>query len=699
MAQKIKLLIFLTLFFQNILAGIDQAPQPTKNNENKTLYFWEELSNLNLKSFKTERESFSANTFEEYLTYLLNTILNPKDFAKRELAFNIFKETDKKSENKKTTTKNEIRTWQDLNLFCGQSCAEKYVASSIDRTQTEIGKVAVCELLTTLTTNTNILQKRQALIKTLVDDEVLLKKLAQAFADLKTSENILLSFFDQFGLGDLKQTAAQINNFSIPILDKKLNNSANALLLKNCFSHLENAQSLLYTTIASAVLISYGISYGILYATGSIDFSKKIKDYLPEKVQNFLKEEKYWGSTGPILSWLCEIDVKWLHSSILLVGGIYCALSIKHQYKWEKEVFLFEKTMHTIMHQLSKFIRASQDIYELIKNYPALKNFEEFQDFINFFEKEIYVSNDLKDFFSLCRSSTLSSEPSFFSHRGKVIRSFMLMYEIKNKIYKMLMGMGKIDAYCSFARLYKEFENEKIKFAFAKFTQAERPFIKLKNFWHPLIDKEKVIANSITLGTENERSNMILTGPNAGGKSITLKSIFLCLWLSQTIGIAPASEIEFTPFTSLVSYLNITDDIGAGQSLFKAEVIRCQELLDKIEKSAKNEFHLQIFDEIFNGTTPAEGCAAADGVADYLSSFKNNICLLATHFVELTNLATKTATFDNYKVSVVINPDGSLNYPYKLEKGISDQHVAFDILKNQGFAGSIIENAQRVLRK
>ncbi len=219
----------------------------------------------------------------------------------------------------------------------------------------------------------------------------------------------------------------------------------------------------------------------------------------------------------------------------------------------------------------------------------------------------------------------------------------------------------------------------------------------MKNFWHPLIEKDKVVTNSITLGQDYYKPNVILTGPNAGGKSIALKTITLCLLMAQAIGIVPAQEMILTPFYSISTYLNITDDAGAGQSLFKSEVLRCQELIDKIEKSKNAEFHFQVFDEIFNGTTPQEGMAAAYGVAKHLSNYENNICLIATHFSELTQLEQETKSFENYKVYVNYMKYGQIEYPYKLEKGKSNQHVAFDILKNQGFSGNILESAKEML--
>lgn len=91
--------------------------------------------------------------------------------------------------------------------------------------------------------------------------------------------------------------------------------------------------------------------------------------------------------------------------------------------------------------------------------------------------------------------------------------------------------------------------------------------------------------------------------------------------------------------------------------------------------------------------------ASAYSVAKYLAGLPNIICLLATHFRLLTELEQETNTFANYKVSVTHKLDGKIGYPYKLERGISNQYVAIDILKEEGFDSHILQEAQEIVRK
>lgn len=248
----------------------------------------------------------------------------------------------------------------------------------------------------------------------------------------------------------------------------------------------------------------------------------------------------------------------------------------------------------------------------------------------------------------------------------------------------------------SAAKLYKEFEQKKVTYCFVDFVQADKPIVRLQSFWNPFVDDAKVVPNSLTLG-DCERSNIILTGPNAGGKSTVLKAAAISLIFAQTFGIAPAQSMTLTPMSAIATYLNITDDIASGNSLFKAEVLRAQSLIEKVQNLSKDQFSFVAIDEMFSGTSPEEGRAAAYSVAKHLGQFSNNICMIATHYPLLTKLAEDTPYFANYKVSVRLDADGSITYPFKLEQGISDQHVAIDILQAEGFNSTILTDARKLL--
>ena len=73
--------------------------------------------------------------------------------------------------------------------------------------------------------------------------------------------------------------------------------------------------------------------------------------------------------------------------------------------------------------------------------------------------------------------------------------------------------------------------------------------------------------------------------------------------------------------------------------------------------------------------------------------------MIATHFIEITELESSTEVYTNMNVSVVKQADDSLCYPFKLAQGVSHQHVALDILRKQGFSGSFIDRAEATVRR
>jgi len=394
-------------------------------------------------------------------------------------------------------------------------------------------------------------------------------------------------------------------------------------------------------------------------------------------------------------------DSKKLLAGVALFAAYKCISETKDGLSWFRDLWLLETTLRRIMLQQAKYLEGSKQLYELIKKHPVLSQSKDLRAITNFFETEQTNSKELKELLKLMTVERIEEGLSYDGHIGFVLRAYSLIIKNKQKIAKMILAIGKLDAYLSCAKLYKEFENKRVKFCFAKFESADKPFIKSKEFWHPLLGEKKAIPNSISLG-QNNRANIIITGPNAGGKSCILKALTLSLFLAQTIGMAPATELQFTPFYSIETYLNITDNINKGSSLFKAEVLRAHNLIKKIEKSHNNpsgdkQFYFSIFDEMFNGTSPLEGAAAAYGCANYLGTFPNSIALIATHFPVMVDLEKNTKTFSNYKITVNKDESGKINYLYTLLPGISYQNVAIDILKNEGFSGEIIDKAQELI--
>ncbi len=674
MKKQIIVTSLLFLFFFSWLSAIE--PQQRDNN---THLITQKIADLNMRTFPWEHDSWEAHTTIEFVTKLTQRILNPKPKEKRETIFSLFKEIEKKQPPKTTTIDNST-AWNDLDLFYGKGKPQTFVANSLDRTSTELGKVCLYCTLAEPTTDTMVLKQRQVIIQTISENQEILNTLHTSLQAIAQSENALLLFWgvDQF------EHVLEHETFTNPLL-KKLKQYDTALLVNSLYTDASSGYSLILQAMAAATLLSYGI----LHATNIIDIPGWLKT----------KADQYHWRAPDILALLYDtpfLQNRFFHASLAIIAGLFCATNLKENFDNFYGKLLFEKSLQTIMTHIATVVTQMRNLNQIIKSNPSLEKFEEFKPLCNFFEKQPVSSQNFQELIDLLSDEqTFSGKSSFIAHKGFIIRSYMLMHELKSSFESALGALAKVDVYCSTAQLIKEQEQKHVHFCFPSYiTQANTPCITIDKFWHPLISSDRAIPNSIELGTDNQRRNAIITGPNEGGKSTMLKAITLSLLLAQTLGIAPAQSMQFTPFSSIATYLNITDDTGSGQSLFKAEVVRAQELIERVKHSQPGVFNFAIFDEIFNGTSPIEGCAAAWSVAKHLGTFSNSICLIATHFALLTNLEKQTESFSNYKVSVEKQTNGTILYPYKLERGISTQHIALDILRNQGFASTIIDDAQ-----
>ncbi len=641
----------------------------------------EKIADINMKSFGWENDDWDAHSMYEFLTEHIKRRLNPIPKERRRRAFEFYKATDKNSQTPGSVLFNDVTTWGDLTLFCGQADQSKYVAKVLSRTKTELGTLALYQLLANPVADLTTLMKRQAIIKSFLEAQNIFEDSDSLLKELTIPENIFLSFYNQDHLKDgVKRHCTFQVQAGLP-----LNEQEDLLLLRNIYGHQERLLGVLGNAFAAFVLTTYGL----LNLTQVID--------TPAQIQAWAHD--YKGSAGPVFPWLWKINNRYVHSLIAIAGGAFCGASVKESAEWTRDCFFLDECVYKIILNLGVFITSSKKIYNLICQDPRLRSCDEFKGIIDFYEKQLPASPKLQEFLEMLESETFKDECSIISHKGRIIRSFILMHEIKKDLESLALGLGVFDAYLSLAKLVREHELQPVQFCFPTYVTADKPMVDIKNFWHPLINVDVVVPNSLALGCHGKRSGMIITGPNAGGKSTVLKALTLSIVLAQTVGIVPAQSMTVTPFRSIATYLNIVDDISAGNSLFMAEVKQAQALIDKVESSRHDEFSFTCFDEVFNGTSPKEGTAAAYAVAYYLSQFPSNMCVISTHFPLLTELEKDTQTFMNYRVTVDSLRNSQISYPYKLESGVSDQHVALDILKEQGFNGSLLEVAQNMVQR
>jgi DNA mismatch repair ATPase MutS len=181
---------------------------------------------------------------------------------------------------------------------------------------------------------------------------------------------------------------------------------------------------------------------------------------------------------------------------------------------------------------------------------------------------------------------------------------------------------------------------------------------------------------------------MIITGPNASGKTTILKSTLINTIFTQQFGCGFYDSANFAPFNHIHCYLNIPDTSGRD-SLFQAEARRCKEILDIIRENKKDS-HFCVFDELYSGTNPEEAEISATAFMRYLAKQKNVSCLLTTHFIKVCKSLEDNKNIMNCHMATE-NTNNKLLYLYNLKQGISEVKGGINVLTEMNYPKEIID--------
>jgi len=272
--------------------------------------------------------------------------------------------------------------------------------------------------------------------------------------------------------------------------------------------------------------------------------------------------------------------------------------------------------------------------------------------------------------------------------------------EQADQIRKVSRAVAAIDILCGLAEVA-------VYQGYCRPTMVEGRKIRIIDGRHPVVEQSLpagfFVPNSAHLGSSNSPEQLlpandkpdliILTGPNASGKSCYLRQVGLIQLMAQTGSFVPAREATLGKCDRIFTRVGAVDDLATGQSTFMVEMNETANILNHATPQS-----LVLLDEIGRGTATFDGLSIAWAVAEYLAAEIQARTIFATHYHELNELASILTNVANYQVTVKELPN-EIIFLHQVQPGGADRSYGIEAGRLAGLPAPVIKRAKQVMRQ
>ena len=576
---------------------------------------------------------------------------------------------------------------KELSLTTGAgSNKQEHLVNSINRCSTIFGYITLAQEISNPTDSIELLEKKQELCKQFLNYDKAREKIIQNLVDIKKGEDSLLRLYEKKNIFHHKVKDYSIEKYlaSNPVLKpfgKELDTNPTILANWKRASILNKLSGTLNFPFVGQVT-------GIAFLIGRAQWLSSTKIIGNLKAIQALKTSLNNSGVSNSFSKIIDFNAHWENfwesdrNTKIKLGMLAAILAIPYGTIYKVQLDNIFGGINFDNQLVNKVKIEIQNISALIK---ALKNIN---CFIQNPKNKLYFSHitGVDNLNNICTNPELVSDKLAQLLEiilegkeitdGQALASYYLLDEVKKQIMPALEVIGQIDVAIATAVLIKEFENKNVKFSFVKFVKSNKPYLKIKNGWTPLVNPDFVVATDFEINGPRNIKNIMLTGPGGCGKSTSMKELCNNIIMAQTLGIAPAESIELAPYSKICTAIGVEEDLSRNKSKFMAQQERMNNIEKIIDETAATtkldgENDKLVFiavDECYNGTTEILGAKLLYNFALKASRAEHTTSIISTHF----RVGAEVPNFSNFQVELLEPSWGKFKRTFKLLDGVCD---------------------------